>query len=84
MPLKVGLVGIGKIARDQHIPAIRANPEFQLVACASRNATVEGAANFADLAAMLAGVPDLDVYRSALRRPRISTRPCSRCVRANT
>jgi predicted dehydrogenase len=61
MPLKVGLVGIGKIARDQHIPAIRANPEFQLVACASRNATVEGAANYADLAAMLAGVPDLDV-----------------------
>ena len=61
MPLKVGLVGIGKIARDQHIPALRANPDFQLVACASRNATVEGAASFADLTAMLAGVPDLDV-----------------------
>jgi predicted dehydrogenase len=61
MPLKVGLVGIGKIARDQHIPAIRGNAAFQLVACASRNATVEGAANFPDLATMLAGVPDLDV-----------------------
>jgi predicted dehydrogenase len=61
MPLKVGLLGIGKIARDQHIPALRANPKFQLVACASRNATVEGTANFPDLAAMLAGVPDLDV-----------------------
>jgi predicted dehydrogenase len=59
--LKVGLVGIGKIARDQHIPAIRANPDFQLVACASRNATVEGTANFPDLVTMLAGVPDLDV-----------------------
>jgi D-galactose 1-dehydrogenase/L-arabinose 1- dehydrogenase len=61
MPLKVGLLGIGKIARDQHIPAIRANSNFQLVACASRNATVDGVANFADLGAMLAGVPDLDV-----------------------
>jgi predicted dehydrogenase len=61
MPLKVGLVGIGKIARDQHIPALRANPDFQLVACASRNASVEGTAHFADLSAMLAGVPDLDV-----------------------
>jgi predicted dehydrogenase len=61
MPLKVGLVGIGKIARDQHIPAIRGNSAFQLVACASRNATVEGTANFPDLATMLAGVPDLDV-----------------------
>lgn len=61
MPLKVGLLGIGKIARDQHIPALRANPKFQLVACASRNATVEGTANFPDLATMLAGVPDLDV-----------------------
>jgi predicted dehydrogenase len=60
MPLKVGLLGIGKIARDQHIPALRANPDFQLVACASRNATVEGAANYPDLGAMLAGVPDLD------------------------
>ncbi|MBC8027724.1 MAG: Gfo/Idh/MocA family oxidoreductase [Steroidobacteraceae bacterium] len=61
MPLKVGLLGIGKIARDQHIPALRANPKFQLVACASRNTTVEGTANFPDLATMLAGVPDLDV-----------------------
>lgn len=60
MPLKVGLLGIGKIARDQHIPALRADPNFQLVACASRNATVEGAANYSDLGAMLAGVPDLD------------------------
>jgi predicted dehydrogenase len=61
MPLKVGLLGIGKIARDQHIPALRASPKFQLVACASRNATVDGVANFADLATMLSGVPDLDV-----------------------
>src|SRR5262245_6872338 len=60
MPLRLGLLGIGKIARDQHIPALNADPRFQIVACASRNARVEGVANFTDLAAMLAGVPDLD------------------------
>jgi predicted dehydrogenase len=60
MPLRLGLVGIGKIARDQHIPALRADARFQLVACASRNANVDGVANYPDVAAMLAGVPDLD------------------------
>jgi predicted dehydrogenase len=60
MPLKIGLLGIGKIARDQHIPALRANADFALVACASRNAAVEGVRNFPDLESMLAEVPELD------------------------
>ena len=59
MRLKVGLLGIGKIARDQHIPSLNANSSFQLVACASRNATVSGLLNFPDLDTMLAAVPDL-------------------------
>ncbi|GAA0754501.1 Gfo/Idh/MocA family oxidoreductase [Ideonella azotifigens] len=60
MALKLGLVGIGKIARDQHIPALTADPRFELVACASRNARVDGVANFADVETMLAEVKDLD------------------------
>jgi predicted dehydrogenase len=60
MALKLGLVGIGKIARDQHIPALAADPRFELVACASRHARVEGVANFADVETMLAEVPQLD------------------------
>ena len=60
VPLKLGLLGIGKIARDQHIPALSASRQFELVACASRNARVDGVANFLDLEAMLAGVPQLD------------------------
>jgi predicted dehydrogenase len=60
MRLKTGLLGIGKIARDQHIPALQASKRFELVACASRNARVEGVANFVDIEAMLAGVPALD------------------------
>ena len=60
MALKLGLVGIGKIARDQHIPAIAADPRFQLVATASRNASVDGVASFTSVEAMLAAVPELD------------------------
>jgi predicted dehydrogenase len=60
MRLKLGLLGIGKIARDQHIPALMASPDFELIACASRNASVDGVENFSDLEAMLAGAPQLD------------------------
>jgi predicted dehydrogenase len=56
----MGIVGVGKIARDQHIPRIAANPAFELVAVASRHGSVAGVANFASLDAMLAGVPGLD------------------------
>lgn len=60
MALKLGLVGIGKIARDQHIPALAADPRFELVATASRNASVDGVASFTSVEAMLAAVPELD------------------------
>jgi D-galactose 1-dehydrogenase len=58
--IRVGIVGIGKIARDQHIPSLRKNDAFKLVACASRHAKTDGLANFATLEAMLTGCPDLD------------------------
>jgi predicted dehydrogenase len=60
MPLRIALVGVGKIARDQHIPALAANPAFELVACASRHATVDGIQNFPDVETLLAQVPTLD------------------------
>ncbi|OYU33867.1 Gfo/Idh/MocA family oxidoreductase [Novosphingobium sp. PASSN1] len=58
--IRLGLVGLGKIARDQHIPAIAATPGIELVAVASRNARADGVSNYTDLAAMLAGEPELD------------------------
>ncbi|MFN3859906.1 MAG: Gfo/Idh/MocA family protein [Roseateles sp.] len=60
MALKLGLIGIGKIARDQHLPALAADPRFELVATASRNASVDGVASFKTVEAMLAAVPELD------------------------
>ena len=35
--IRLALIGIGKIARDQHVPAIRADNRFDLVATASRS-----------------------------------------------
>ncbi|SAK48351.1 galactose 1-dehydrogenase [Caballeronia temeraria] len=57
---KLAVVGIGKIARDQHLPAIAAQPGFELVACASRNASVDGVRNYQDIGALLAAEPSID------------------------
>jgi D-galactose 1-dehydrogenase len=59
-PVRVGLVGVGKIARDQHIPVMAHDPDFRLVAVASRHSSIEGVAAYPTLADMLAGEPDLD------------------------
>jgi D-galactose 1-dehydrogenase len=53
---RIALIGIGKIARDQHVPALAANPAFELVAAASPNHKLEGVPNFKDVQALLAGV----------------------------
>ncbi|CAB3670549.1 Gfo/Idh/MocA family protein [Trinickia soli] len=58
--IPLALAGIGKIARDQHLPAIAADPRFELVACASRNATVEGVRNYPTLEALLAAEPRIE------------------------
>jgi D-galactose 1-dehydrogenase len=56
----VGIIGLGKIAHDQHVPAIAGNPAFRLAAVASqRGLQVAGVPTFPDPAAMYAGVPDL-------------------------
>ncbi|WP_437441206.1 Gfo/Idh/MocA family protein [Sphingomonas morindae] len=60
MAVRIGLVGLGKIARDQHVPVLNASPDFTLTAIASRNAALEGTAHFATLEAMLEGQPDLE------------------------
>jgi len=58
---KIALVGIGKIARDQHIPAIAASDNWQLAATVSRSGTVEDIESFTDFATMLALRPDITV-----------------------
>lgn len=54
MALRIALVGVGKIARDQHLPAIAANADYELVATVSRHDPQLDVPWFADLDALLA------------------------------
>ena len=36
-PIRIAILGFGKIAADQHVPAIAGNPRFELVATSSRS-----------------------------------------------
>jgi len=64
--MKIALVGIGKIARDQHVPALAASPDWELAATVSRSGTVDGVEAFTDFAAMLAARPDVGVISLCL------------------
>src|SRR3954470_17469556 len=60
MTIRVAIVGLGKIARDQHIPAIAGTPGIELCAIASRNASLDSVAHFGTLDELLAAAPDID------------------------
>ena len=59
-PLRVAIVGFGKIARDQHVPAIAATDGVELVAVASRNASLPGVPHAATLDELLRDGPPID------------------------
>jgi predicted dehydrogenase len=74
-PIRIALVGIGKIARDQHLPALAANPGFGLVAAVSRSARVDGVPNFTSIAALAASGLAVDAVS-------LCTPPAGRYVQA--
>jgi D-galactose 1-dehydrogenase len=57
--LKLAIVGLGKIARHQHIPACAASDEFELVAVTSPHDRLEGVRSFPSIAEMLDAVPEI-------------------------
>lgn len=58
--MQLGLVGVGKIARDQHVPSIARTGAFDLAATASRNASLQGVPSYTDLDAMLTDLPGIE------------------------
>lgn len=64
-PVRLALVGIGKIARDQHVPAITSNGRFELVATASRNAGLDGVTAYRSIEALLEGEKMIDAVSIA-------------------
>ena len=59
-PINLAIVGVGKIVRDQHLPAVAKNADYRLIAAASRHGTVDGIENFKSIDEMLATVPGID------------------------
>jgi D-galactose 1-dehydrogenase len=53
-PIRVAIVGLGKIARDQHLGAIEATDGIELVAVASRHAKLDHIACFHEIGDLLA------------------------------
>ncbi|MGX1500754.1 D-galactose 1-dehydrogenase [Labrenzia sp. MBR-25] len=66
MAEKLALVGIGKIARDQHIPAIAGNSDWQLEAAVSRHAGVDGIDHFETIDELLENRPDITTVSLAI------------------
>jgi D-galactose 1-dehydrogenase len=58
--LRVAIVGFGKIARDQHVPAIAATDGVTLAAVASRNASLPGLPHFSTIEELLRDGPEID------------------------
>ena len=59
-PIKLAIVGVGKIVRDQHLPAVAKNADYQLVAAASRNGVVDGIDNYKSIEEMLSAKPEIE------------------------
>lgn len=59
MATKIALVGIGKIALDQHVPALNASSDWELAATISRSGKVDGIPSYTDFATFLTERPDI-------------------------
>jgi D-galactose 1-dehydrogenase len=60
MSIAMAIVGGGKIARDSHVPAITASPDFTLAAAVTlAEAELPGIPNFRTVAAMKAAMPEV-------------------------
>jgi D-galactose 1-dehydrogenase len=58
--IKIALVGLGKIARDQHVPALLQSDSFELIATASPSDRLEGVRNYPHLEALLSDLPEVE------------------------
>jgi D-galactose 1-dehydrogenase len=58
--IRIAIVGLGKIARDQHIPSLLLSDAFELIAVASPHHQLDGMPSFGDLPALLQAVPEVE------------------------
>ena len=60
MTIRLAIIGLGKIARDQHVPAVTASDGIELAAGVDPNSSLDGVAHFATLDELLAKATDID------------------------
>jgi D-galactose 1-dehydrogenase len=59
-PIRLAIVGLGKIARDQHLPTIAGSSEFELAAIASLHGRLDSVPCFASLGELLLSNVEVD------------------------
>jgi D-galactose 1-dehydrogenase len=60
MAFKLAIIGLGKIAQDQHLPCVAKNGDFELAATVSSRGGIDGVPNFATPEALFASGLALD------------------------
>ena len=81
-PLRIAIVGYGKIAEDEHVPAIAANPRFELAAIVGSRAPAGGdVPGFRRHREMLDSVRDLDAV-AICTPPAVRTEIARDCLEA--
>jgi len=58
--IRIALAGIGKIARDQHVPTIAASDRFELAAAVTSHGAPEGVPAYRSVSEMMAADPRID------------------------
>jgi len=58
--IRLAIAGFGKIARDQHVPAVTASDGIELAAIADPHGGIDGVAHYATLDELLAEAPEID------------------------
>lgn len=79
--LRIAIVGLGKIARDQHIPAIASTDSVTLVAVASRHASLPNLPQFATLDILLRDGPPIDAVALCMP-PQVRSRQAATALSA--
>ncbi len=78
---RIAIIGAGKIARDRHVPAIRADPAFDLVATVDTSGGLPDIANFATLRALTAALPGVEAV-AICTPPQIRAEIAENCIDA--
>jgi D-galactose 1-dehydrogenase len=77
--IRLAIAGMGKIARDQHLPALAGNSAFELAAVASPHHTLDGVPNYPDIDALLSAVPNITAV-AVCTPPQVRYEIARRCL----